>query len=139
MSKIFPTFKALVNNGKLEMEGQIKDSFNSYLKTLSGFVTVSVKPWKEKHERSNEQNRYYFGCVLPLISEHLGYTVEECHEIMKALFIPRLFHIKGLAVAACGTTTTLTTAEMEEYLSNIRSWASRELAVYIPMPNETEY
>ena len=32
----------------------------------------------------------------------------------------------------------MTTAQMEEYLSNCRMWASIELNLYIPLPNEIE-
>jgi hypothetical protein len=31
------------------------------------------------------------------------------------------------------------TKKMEEYLSQIREWASQSLGVFIPLPNEVDY
>jgi hypothetical protein len=36
------------------------------------------------------------------------------------------------------STSDLSTIEFEEYCSKIRMWASKELGVYIPSPNEPD-
>jgi hypothetical protein len=82
------------------------------------------KKLPEKH-RSNPQNRYFHGVVLPLLSDHTGYTDEEMKGILKYKF--RVKH-----------TSSLDTKGFEEFCSQIRQWASRDLGCWIPEPNETD-
>jgi hypothetical protein len=98
---------------------------------------------KPKKGRSSNQNRYYFGVVLRLLSDHTGYSVDDLHETMKSMFNPLRLEFntkKGTeAIRASKSTTELTTVKMEEYLSQIREWASQSLGVFIPLPNEVDY
>ncbi len=97
--------------------------------------------WESK-SRSNPQNSYYWGVIIKLISEHLGYTTEETHEILKYKFlkidfeIPQKSKAQTELVPISRSTTQLDTKEMEEYLSQVRMWASGDLGVFIPEPNE---
>lgn len=86
---------------------------------------------KKKKIRSNNQNSYYWGVVIELISEHTGYTSEEAHDAMKHLFLIDY----STKLPRIRSTTELSTAEYEDYLSKIRMFASRELSLYIPDPN----
>lgn len=95
----------------------------------------------DKKNRSNQQNRYYFGVCVYLLSEHLGYSREEVHEILKHKFLRQTLWISkkgGVQEMSIITksTTELTTKQFEEYLSEIRMWASAELGVCLPEPNE---
>lgn len=137
-----PIFKAKILNGRMTVIRQ--DEFRSYISTLPEDVEVIVRKQAVKREpRSNQQNRYYWGCVLPLISETTGHTIEECHEICKHFFSikkivleeKRATHHIKIPIS----TKQLNTVEMEEYLSKVRSWASMELSCYIPLPNEVNY
>lgn len=94
--------------------------------------------------RSNQQNSYYWGVIIRELSEHTGYTSDEIHEVLKYKFIsyPIVFHHKEIQsrdeeIYVCKSTTELDTKEMEDYLSKIRTWASAELGVWIPEPNES--
>lgn len=93
-------------------------------------------------QRSNPQNSYYWSVVIGLISEHTGFTPEETHEILKhkflriTLWIPKKDGVKEMSVIT-KTTTKLTTKAFEEYLSQIRIWASQDLGCFIPSPNES--
>lgn len=94
-----------------------------------------------KKNRSNQQNSYYWGVLVALISEHTGFTTEETHEILKHKFLRRTVWITkkgGIQEQSVITksTTGMTTKAFEEYLSQIRIWASAELGVFLPEPNE---
>ena len=138
MSKITPRFKATIKKGKLELVN--KEQFDMHLLTLPEEVYVTVKSIKERENRSNQQNRYYWGCVIKLFSEHLGYTADEMHEILRVKFLLRpVFVMKNLdTVCIPKSTTSLTTVEFEEYITSIREWASIEFGCYLPIPNEVE-
>lgn len=126
-----PIFLAQIKNGKIAFnnEGQ----FNDYLLSLEGKeVEVVVRKWKK--ERSNNQNRYYWGVVIKLLSEYLGYTDEEMHDALKMLFLKD----ESRKVPTLRSTTELNTVEFEKYLENIRMWAAQMFGFYIPTPNEVE-
>lgn len=97
---------------------------------------------KEMKMRSLPENRYYFGVVVKVLSDHLGYTLNEIHDILKNMFLSEVRYVdtkKGIKeIRVPKSTTELTTISFEQYLSDIRQWASVELSCYIPVPNETE-
>jgi len=136
MSKIIPKFKGSVESGRLTFKMGMKDQFDQYLQGLSGDVEITVKPWSEKNQRSNNQNRYYFGIVLKIISEETGYTVDECHEICKIKFNSKMIHDGKKDMMIGLSTTSLNTSDMESYLEEIRMWASMNLGLNVPEPNE---
>ena len=91
--------------------------------------------------RSNPQNNFYWGVCIELLSEHLGFTPEEVHNILKHKFLDG----KTLSVATKNgiekiwmqrSTTELTTGEFKNYIEQIQRWASIELGIVIPDPNE---
>lgn len=94
-------------------------------------------------QRSNPQNRYYWSVCIRLVSEHTGYSPDEVHEILKHKFLKKTLWIphnqEGVKEKSDITksTTELTTAEFEKFLSDIRGWASLCLGCWIPEPNET--
>lgn len=139
---INPKFKATHKDGKFEIIS-VHD-FHDYVHALpDGDYFLTVKPAKEHEIRSNNQNRYMWGVVYKLVSEHTGFTVDEVHELMKLKFNNKVFTLKqngvGLETFKVGQSTTgLKTNEMESYLSEIRQWASIELGCYIPLPGEVD-
>jgi len=105
-----------------------------YCYTLEGKpVEVTVKTQTKK--RSSSQNRYYWGVVIPLISESTGYTLDEAHEAIKLKFL----RIHGDKLDSVGSTKKLSTKEFEDTMEEIRAFAINELSVYIPEPNEVDY
>lgn len=94
---------------------------------------VQIK--EDRSTRSSNQNRYMWGCVYKMISEHTGYELEEVHQLMGKLF---LRYTKGLETFV-KSTTRLNTKEMEEYLEKVRRFAAMELQLSIPLPNESDY
>lgn len=142
MSKVnIKIYGDITPEGTLEVYD--KDRFEKYLKTFvkkngeNTKVYIVIKRWYKK--RSTGQNEYYWGLVLKMISEEIGMDTEEVHEAMKWMFLRK----KGSYIPTVKSTQELTTVEFEEYLSQIRQWASlpvedEGLGLYIPLPNEVE-
>ena len=130
-----PVFTGTVEKGKLRVN--LKEQFQGYLDKLSGAVEVIVKPYKAN--RSDNQNRYYWGVVVPMIADETGYTKDEMHEILRGLFLGDTVNVYGKEVKISRSTASLKTSEFEEYLEKCRGWASETLSCYVPVPNEVDF
>ena len=90
--------------------------------------------------RSNPQNKYYWSVPVSIISEHTGFTKDEVHELLKRKFLKdvRLIHTKKgiIELELTKSTTELDTKSFSDMMSDIRIWASAELNLWIPEPNE---
>ena len=111
-------------------------AFYKHVKSLNGErVVVEMKKFKPYKKRSNEQNAYYWGMIVDILSKEFGYTPEEIHEILKFKFLSKNYDFKGQYMTGTESTATLSTSEMEDYHRKIREWASRDFNIYIPEPN----
>ena len=128
-----PIFTVNIVKGRLQ-DNRIED----YIKTLSDgeYEFIIRKPRKE---RSNQQNKYYRGVIIKIISSEIGYTEDEIHEILKYKFNPAYLKIKDEEIRVGKSTTILSTIEFEQMLTKIREWCSMELNLFIPLPNEVLY
>ena len=113
--------------------------YDNYILTLPEQIEVIVRKPQKHSFRSNQQNRYYWGCILPIISDKTGYTCEELHEMLKQFFLSKEAKLGNKTAMISPSTTYLSTIDMEEYLTRIREWSSMELSIYIPLPNEATY
>ena len=93
-----------------------------------------INPAK-KMTRSQKQNKYMWGLVYKTISNDLGYTPDEIHQLMAEKFLS--YEKKGKTFVL--STATLNTKEMEAYLEDVRRFASMELSCFIPLPGETDF
>jgi GH25 family lysozyme M1 (1,4-beta-N-acetylmuramidase) len=93
---------------------------------------VMVTIGRDALKRSDPQNRYFHGVIIPILADHTGYTEEEMKDALKWKFLRSgtddLPTVKG--------TSDLNTVEMEALNTRIREWASADLGCYIPLPNE---
>src|SRR5690606_15004888 len=105
------------------------EKFNQYLESLTGRIEVVVKKFRKS--RSDNENRYYWGVVVELLSKELGYEREEMHEALKWQFL----RDESRKIPTVRSTADLSTVEFEDYLSRIRRWASIEMEINIPLPN----
>ena len=130
--------KFLAQAEKLRIYGlQDQQKWEEYRQTLHGTVEVIVK--YPQSLRSLQQNRYYWGVVVDLISQHTGYAKEETHEILKAKFLSREAFIGKEPVRYARSTTSLTTKQFKKYLNEIKEWAFIELGIVIPEPEDIDY
>jgi hypothetical protein len=117
-----------VIDGKLVLRN--RETFDAQLTQLKGAIEVTVE--KARSRRSLNQNAYYWGVVLKLLSEHTGYEIEEMHEVLKVLFNQGNFG----EVKFGKSTAKLSTIDFMAYLEQIQRWAAQELGVVIPDPNQ---
>ena len=63
---------------------QDKQTLYNYLKELdSGYL---VKERKQRNNRSNMQNNYYWACIVQPLANELGYFPDEMHDTLKVKF-----------------------------------------------------
>ena len=126
-----------VRKGRLEIR-QRKGLQESLKRLADGEVLVTIA--RVKAARSTQQNRWYWGVIVDLLSEYTGFTPDEMHEVLKAKFLPKKLAvadqngvIRGEYVIG-GTTTKLDKVEFGEFCESVRRWAAEELDVIIPDP-----
>ena len=106
--------------------------FTEHIKSLDGkFIQLVVRRYRTN--RSNNQNKYYWGVVIKILGDELGYMPDEMHNALRWKFLR-----KGGKLETVKSTSSLTTIEFEEYLELIRIWALRDLEIAIPLPNEVD-
>lgn len=126
-----PIFQCKVENNDLKLSPELRE----YLLNLEG-NEVDVTVEKHRNKRSLQQNSYYFGVVIKILSDELGYSRDEMHDVLKGKFLGELKKVGKTVIHYSRSTTSLNTQEFEDYLQQIREWASAELNVFIPLPNE---
>lgn len=96
-------------------------------------ITISLK----KQKRSIQQNSYYRGVIVKMMADEMGHTPNEMHQILTQEFLTIAeIEENGKIYPIVKSTTELKTDEMEEYNENCRRYASKNLHIYIPLPNE---
>jgi len=115
-----------------------KQSLINYLKELGNDYIVEVK--KQKNNRSNMQNNYYWACIVQPLANEIGYFPDEMHDILKVKFSSEWQSIdindKQVGLQVINSTATMNTKEFEIYANQIRVWALTELGIRLMLPNE---
>jgi hypothetical protein len=126
----------LVPNKEGKLPKLANEAIRRELLSLSGKrITISIEKYKKK--RSNEQNAYYFGVIVKIISDHIGYTTDEVHELLKESFLgTKEIKIGDKTSKVPNSTTKLTTSDFMAYIEDIQRFAAEKLDLYIPSPNE---
>jgi hypothetical protein len=117
---------------------QDKQLLYNYLKELdSGYI---VKVSKQRNNRSNMQNNYYWACIVQPLSNELGYFPDEMHDTLKVKFASEWQSIeindKQLGLQKVKSTAKMNSKEFEIYADQIRIWALTELNIKLMLPNE---
>jgi hypothetical protein len=131
IKKMIPKFIGIVEKGKLVLTNQ--EAYENYLKTLVGEIQLTVS--KVRKPRSNQENAYYWAVIIEILRNELGYTPDEMHEALKWKFLK----IHEGKIPTVRSTSDLSTVEFEAYMTQIREWASIDMNIYIPEPNEVNY
>ena len=145
MSKPKPIFVAIAQetDGKYYpvFTAQSQASFNAFCEGLPKGkpIRLTAARLTENKLRSVEQNAYYWGVVIKILAEELGYTgtfeKEELHDELRSMFLVKVGKLGNNVVES---TTRLDTATYERYLAAIRGWALQFQNIKIPLPNEAE-
>ena len=86
--------------------------------------------------RTTNQNRLY-RLWLKCLSEELGYTTDELHQVMVEKFIGiKSQEIAGVTTKSLPSTTKLSKTQFREFLDKIQLFASVDLGVTLPNPED---
>ena len=136
---------------KLQYFGQVDNNgrfsnLSAFLSDLSGLVgkhiRITIEP---KGKRSNNQNSYFHGVVVPIVKAHLldlGWKEAKSNEWVKnyikynCLIIEQQNEKTGEVIKTLGETSALTKGEFMDFIADVQRWASEELGLYVPDPNE---
>ena len=133
MARYVPVFRGTVVSGKFVMDKP--DEYSMWLAHMEG-KTVYCHFKLQSKPKSSAQQGYYWGVVLKVISDYTGHETDELHEIFKNKF---LREDDNSAIGyRIKSTSTLSAAEMCEYMSRVITWASVEIGCYIPSPEEMQ-
>lgn len=97
-------------------------------------IEISIK--QARSQRSGNQNRYWWGVVIPILSEHLGYDKDEMHEAIKYKFLRLDAEPDAHGLVRMRGTSVLNTKEFTDLIEEVVTWAWAEFGVVIPLPNE---
>ena len=119
---------------------QDKQMLFNHLKELESDYIVDVK--KQRNNRSNMQNNYYWACIVQPLASELGYFPDEMHDCLKVKFASEWQSIEinerlvGLQIV--NSSARMNTKDFEVYAEQIRIWALSELNIRLMLPNEYE-
>lgn len=130
------------------VNGLFKRNRNLVLQAIQSFnnkdVVISFS--KPKKTRSNNQNAYYWGVVIPLVQNGILEATGELrssdnihYKILLPLFAPTNELVNketGECIAEKLTSSEMTTTQFCEYILEIQKWGAEFLGIDIPSPNE---
>lgn len=126
--------------------GRFKRNRNIVLEAIKSFEGKDLTITFEKvgKQRSNSQNAYYWGVLIPIlqncIKESWGeiWSKEKTHDFCKMQFnfIERLNEATGEIVRIPKSTTENTTSSQEDLHSEIRNFIFEWFDITVPLPNE---
>ena len=126
-----------IRDGKIENPEAVKKLFDQI---QDGKWLLEIA---QANKRSDQQNRYYFGIVVPLVQKgikDLGteLTKEETHEFLKAKFnyTEITNEETGEYVQVPRSTTILNKEMFSEYIAKIQQFAAEFLNINIPDPGQ---
>ena len=125
-------------NGMSRLEIQSQKYYQHQLNKFRPGEMVTLVVSNRRPKRTQQQNRYYWGVVVKMISEEMGIIPDEAHELLKGLFLKVGIEFKGKRYEAIKSTAGLSIKEFEEYCESCRRWALSELNTNIPLPGEID-
>ena len=107
-----------------------------YLQKLpAGDYDVTIE--KRKHSRSTSQNALMW-MWLTCIADETGADKSEIHDEFRRMFLPAevVRGLHGEMIERPVSTTKLSSAQFTEYLNKIEVFASAELGIVLPRPDD---
>jgi hypothetical protein len=129
-----------VKNGSLTRNRNlIKDA----IETFEGKQIV-IKIEKFKKKRSTQQNRFYYGVIIPIVQNCLkeaGHvmTNESTHDLIKLKFLKETLFVNettGEVIERIKSTTELSTSQFMDLLAEINNFTFEYFGVSLPSPND---
>ena len=131
-----------IENGKVVRNKQmILNAFNEF-EGSEVLITIS----KAKKHRSNNQNAFYWGILIPIVQQGLKDATGEYrsaemihYNILLKMFAPENEIVNtetGECITEKITSSQMTTTQFCEYVMEIQKWGAEFLGIDIPSPNE---
>lgn len=129
-----------VKNGTLTRNvNLIKDA----IATFEG-KQIIIKIEKAKKKRSTQQNRFYYGVIIPIVQNCLkeaGHvmTNESTHDLIKLKFLKETLFVNettGEVIERIKSTTELSTSQFMDLLAEINNFTFEYFGVSLPSPND---
>ena len=138
---------------KIEIRTSIENNIfkrnrNLVLNAIKHFnnTEVVITFSKAKKERSNQQNRFYWGVVVPLVQNGLLEATGELrsnenihYKILLPMFAPVNELVNkdtGECISEKITSSDMTTTQFMQFILEVQKWSAEFLSVDIPNPNE---
>lgn len=133
-------FLATVELGKLKIDEPEKFSMwlNQFIgKRVEVIVRKKIKKRTTgKIDELGNQNGWYYGVILPICSQELGYSIPAMHEIFTQEFAPftfQQFNNKSIPIKI--RTSQMNTMQFTQYIEDIRIKMG-EMGITIPDPKK---
>jgi hypothetical protein len=132
----------MIKNGKLKMVDHEREAMCRWYLTFKHNASVDITVRKHSSKRSNQQNKYYWGVVIPILADYFGHdNAEDMHSDLKEKFNPIESKVKPGKIIG-GTTTKMSTVEFygadDSYVERVCRWAASEYQIYVPPPKKAE-
>lgn len=114
------------------------DLYKERVANLEG-QEIAISIGKRKKTRSIKENSYYWAVIISILSQEMGLTADETHDLLKSMFLKHGVEIKGKRYELIRSTASLSTEEFEKYAEDCRRFGAMELNCSIPLPNEVNY
>ena len=127
-----PTFKFKIENRKFTA---LNPKWHDWKDNVNDGIYICE--WrKERKSGSNNQNRYYWGVIIPHVMDYMGDDDKDyIHDILKEKFAQREKNdILGIDTAK--GYSRMNSVERENYHEKIRRFFLTEYKCQIPLPNE---
>ncbi len=136
--------KRLDMYGVIDEEGKLsfrnKQILDEWIKSNPGKKVMATFS-EDRKKRSDLQNQYYWGVVVPLVRSAINdlgntYTTENIHDFLKTEFnCDEVQTESGAFLTIPKSTTKLNTLEFCDFKERIQQFASEVLGIYIPDPD----
>jgi len=134
-----PSISPIINKNMFRITTKISNTARStqvafhekLMKLPAGEYNIYVTD--EKPDKTKEQLGFYYGCIVPEVSRHLGCPAGQIHKSFCLAFNPiEVIDLKsGMKILAPGSVGDLNQAQMSEFLENCIDWAWQELKMSI--------
>ena len=137
-------FEVLTNVSDKGISKSKRDELNNIIMSLTG-KRIKITIERAFNKRSNNQNAYLHGVVIPLIKHRLielGFAEAKSDDWVKdfikynCLLKEFINQQTGEIIKSLGRTSGLSKSEFMDFIAEVQMWAAEKLDVYIPDPNE---
>lgn len=140
MKQPVPIFEGHVVDKKLKLLDIEKSAISRWVATFKNGTKLDITIRKHRSKRTDDQNRYYWGVVIPILADYFGHdNPEDLHSELKLKFNPVASKLDPNIIIG-GTTTEMTTVEFfsaeTSYVERICRWAAMEYSIFIPPPKK---